>query len=56
MEVKVTTYRRDADGQTLGIEQVKTIDYNNKSDRIWLKNHSFWALTNNRRIATEAVN
>lgn len=37
-------------------ESVRTIDYSNRENRVWLAKHSFWALKNNRSVVTYPAN
>lgn len=39
--------------QTSVIELDKTIDHNNRDDRVWLGKHCFWAFRNGRSVTTE---
>lgn len=39
--------------QTGVIELDKTIDHNNRDDRVWLGKHCFWAFRNGRSVTTE---
>jgi hypothetical protein len=42
--------------KTLEVDSVKEIDHGDKSDRIWLGRHCFWAIRNGLKVSTEPLN
>lgn len=38
--------------KTCAIEATKTIDHNDRDDRVWLGRHCFWAFRNGRSVET----
>ena len=36
-------------------ESVRTIDYNNREERVWLARHCFWAFRNGRTVVTHSA-
>lgn len=49
--IRVTTYVPETDE----IENERVIDHNNHSDRVWLGNHSFWAMRNGFGVDVEPL-
>lgn len=50
LSVKVIT--RDLQGN---IESVRTIDYEERDDRVWLGKHCYWAMRNGRSVETRPL-
>lgn len=52
MKILVQTILKCSDSSDNEIvEKSNVIDYNDSSDRIWLRNHCTWAFHNKRRIS-----
>lgn len=52
LPIRVNTFKLKDDGNDWVLEGTKTIDHQSHSDRMWLGNHCFWAMRNQRMIET----
>ncbi len=60
MKIHVLTQKLNERGNSLAegiwvVEDSRDIDSENKSDQIWLRNHTTWALHNGRRVLQVAL-